>query len=98
MSSTLFQTCELSVIARNSVAKYKAQDTDPVTVGEQLNVQAVMTGEVSQLGADTIVQIELTDAKTRRRIWGKSFNRKLNALYELQSEIAAGLAQAKSQT
>ncbi len=84
---------DLSVIARNSVAKYKAQDTDPVTVGEQLNVQAVMTGEVSQLGAETIVQIELTDAKTRRRIWGKSFNRKLAALYELQSEIASGLAQ-----
>jgi serine/threonine protein kinase/tetratricopeptide (TPR) repeat protein len=84
---------EVSVIARNSVAKYQAQDTDPVTVGEQLNVQAVMTGEVSQLGGDTVVQIELTDAKTRRRIWGKSFNRKLNALYELQSEIAVGLAQ-----
>ena len=84
---------DLSVIARNSVVKYNARETDVATIGEELNVQAVLTGEISQLGNNAVVQIELTDAKTRRRIWGKSFNRKLNELYELQSDIAAGLAQ-----
>jgi serine/threonine protein kinase/TolB-like protein/cytochrome c-type biogenesis protein CcmH/NrfG len=84
---------EISVIARNSVVKYKARETDPVTVGEELGVQAVLTGEVSQLGPDALVQVELTDAKSRRRIWGKSFTRKLDALYALQGDIVQGLAQ-----
>ncbi len=52
----------LRVISRHSVFLYKGRQTDPITVGRELNVRAVITGRLVQHGDDLTIFAELTDA------------------------------------
>jgi len=48
--SSLSQLPNLNVKARSSVFRYKGKETNPQTVGKELNVQAVLNGRVAQRG------------------------------------------------
>ncbi|MCA1623803.1 MAG: protein kinase [Acidobacteria bacterium] len=86
--SSLSQLPKLNVKARNSVFRYKGKDTSPQQIGNELNVQAILTGRVVQRGDDLTLYLSLIDSKTENQIWGKQYNRKLTNLVVLQTEIA----------
>jgi TolB-like protein/Tfp pilus assembly protein PilF len=86
--SSLSQMPKLSVKARNSVFRYKGKDFNPQQIGNELNVQAILTGRVVQRGDDLTLYLSLIDAQTENQIWGKQYNRKLTNLVVLQTEIA----------
>ena len=44
--SSLSQLPNLNVKARSSVFRYKGKETDPKTIGKELNVQAILNGRV----------------------------------------------------
>ena len=48
--SSLSQLPNLNVKARSSVFRYKGKETNPQTIGKELNVQAVLNGRVAQRG------------------------------------------------
>jgi serine/threonine-protein kinase len=48
--NNLSQLPQLRVMARSTVFRYKGQDVDPQTVGQDLNVRAVLTGRLVQRG------------------------------------------------
>src|SRR6267378_967798 len=48
--SSLSQLPNLNVKARSSVFRYKGKETNPQTIGKELNVQAVLNGRVVQRG------------------------------------------------
>lgn len=85
---SLSQLPNLNVKARSSVFPYKGRETNAQTVGNELNVQAILTGRVVQRGQDLILYLELVDAQTGNQIWGEQYNRKQADLISLQSEIA----------
>jgi tetratricopeptide (TPR) repeat protein len=76
------------VKARSLVFRYKGKQTDPQTIGRDLDVQAVLNGRVVQRGSDLIVYVELADAVTGNLIWGDQYNRQESDLVSLQSELA----------
>ena len=76
------------VIALSSVLRYKGKQTDPMAVGRELNVQAVLMGRITQHGDDLLISTELVDVKDNRRLWGGQYNRKLGDVLKLQGEIA----------
>jgi len=86
--SSLSQLPKLNVKARNSVFRYKGKDTSPQQIGNELNVQAILTGRVVQRGDDLTLYLSLIDSKTENQIWGKQYNRRLTNLVVLQTEIA----------
>ena len=86
--SNLSQLPNLNVKARSSVFRYKGKETNPQTVGKELNVQAILNGRVSQRGEQLTVSLELIDAQTENVIWSEQYNRKQSDLVTLQSEIA----------
>lgn len=86
--SSLSQLPNLNVKARSSVFRYKGKDTNPQTVGKELNVQAILNGRVVQRGEQLTLSLELVDAQTENVIWSESYNRKQADLVSLQSEIA----------
>jgi TolB-like protein/Tfp pilus assembly protein PilF len=86
--NNLSQIPNLNVKARSLVFRYKGKDTNPQTVGRELEVQAVLNGRLVQRGADLIVYLELVDAQSGNRIWGDQYNRKQTDLILLQAEIA----------
>lgn len=89
----LSQVPDLNVVARSSVLKYKGKETDPVELASQLDVRAVLTGEVSRRGEEVIVNTELVSTANRRRLWGERYVRKLTEIISLQDDITRGLAQ-----
>ena len=86
--NNLSQIPNLNVKSRSLVFRYKGKDTNPQTVGSELDVQAVLNGRLVQRGADLIVYLELVDARSGNRIWGDQYNRKQTDLISLQAEIA----------
>jgi len=86
--SSLSQIPNLNVKARSLVFRYKGKETNPQTIGKDLNVQAVLNGRVVQRGSDLTVYLELVDARTGNFIWGDHYNRQQSDLATLQSELA----------
>ena len=86
--SSLSQIPNLSVKARSLVFRYKGKETNPQTIGKELDVQAVLNGRVVQRGSDLIVYLELVDARSGNLIWGDQYNRKQTDLVSLQSDLA----------
>src|ERR1700681_1212245 len=86
--SSLSQLPNLNVKARSSVFRYKGKETNPQTIGKELNVQAVLNGRVSQRGDQLTLSLELVDAATENVIWSQQYVRKPTDLVTLQSDIA----------
>lgn len=59
--NSLTQLQQLKVIARSTAFRYKGKDADPQVVGRELNVRAVLTGRVRQVGDRLIIQVDLVD-------------------------------------
>lgn len=83
----LSQISTLKVIARNSVFRYKGQEIDPKTVGQQLNVTAVLSGSIEQQNDGVEVSLILADTSQNNTLWTKRFTSKRKDLLELQSDI-----------
>lgn len=85
---SLSQLPNLSVKARSSVFRYKGKDVSPQTVGNELSVQAVLSGRVIQRGEQLTLSLELVDVRTQNVIWSENYNRRQADLVSLQNEIA----------
>jgi TolB-like protein len=85
---SLSQLPNLNVKARTSVFRYKGKDIDPKRIGQELSVQAVLTGRVVQRGQDLTLYIELIDAATENVLWKDNYSRPVTNLMSLQSDIA----------
>jgi TolB-like protein/Tfp pilus assembly protein PilF len=86
--SSLSQLPNLNVKARSSVFRYKGKETNPQTIGKELNVQAILNGRVSQRGDQLTLSLELVDAATENVIWSQQYVRRQTDLVTLQSDIA----------
>ena len=82
-----------TVIARSSVLRYKGKQTDPQVVGRELNVRAVLMGQVNQRGDDLSISVELVDVRDNKHLWGAQYNRKLADIAVVQTDIAQEISE-----
>lgn len=78
----------LKVIARSSVFRYKGRETDPIAVGKELGVRAVLTGRLMQRGDTMLISAELIDIRDNKQLWGEQYERRLADMLAVQREIA----------
>jgi len=90
--NTLSPLPKLRVMARSTVFRYKGSDVDPITVGRELNVSAVLTGRVVQRGENLNVSTELVDVTDGSQIWGEQYSRKFADILSVQEDIATQIA------
>ncbi len=90
---TVSEFPKIRVMARSTVFRYKGQVTDPLAVGRQLNVRAVLTGRVLQRGESLIIGTELVDATDGSRLWGKNYQRPMQDIFAVQEEIAREISE-----
>jgi serine/threonine-protein kinase len=88
----LAQLPDLKVMSHTAVFHYKGRETDPRTIGNELGVEAVLTGRVAKRGEDLTIRLELVDAKDNSHIWGAQYERKLSEFLALQREIPADVS------
>src|SRR6185295_4305897 len=86
--NSLSQIPNLSVKARSTVFRYKGREFDSRTIGNELGVQAILNGRLIMRGDQLTLNVELIDAKTENTIWGNRYERKLQDLVQLQSDMA----------
>lgn len=90
--NSLSQLRKLRVMARSTVFRYKGQPVDPQQVGRDLDVRAVLSGRVLQLGDDLIIGAELVKVSDGSQLWGEQYKRKLSDIFEVQEEIASEIS------
>jgi TolB-like protein/Tfp pilus assembly protein PilF len=85
----LSQLPNLKVSPTSSVRRYKNNDTDAATVANELGVDAVMTGRLTQIGENLKISVELVDVRNTKLLWGEQYDRTMPQLLATQREIAA---------
>jgi eukaryotic-like serine/threonine-protein kinase len=89
----LSQLPGLRVMSHTAVFHYKGRDVDPRTVGNELGVEAVLTGRLMKRNDALTISLELVNAKDNSHIWGGRYDRKLSDLLALQKEIPSDVSE-----
>jgi serine/threonine-protein kinase len=79
---------KLRVMARSTVFRHKAADMAPVDIGQQLSVNAVLCGRLSQIRDRLVVRAELVDVNNGSQLWGEHYSRHVDDILQVQEEIA----------
>ena len=91
VSTKLAKLANLKVISHNSVAKYRgARNTQEI--GRALNVAYVLEGSVRRETGRIHLNAQLIDTRTDAHVWAQEYDRDLNDVFTLQSEIAQKIA------
>ncbi|HEV3471440.1 MAG TPA: hypothetical protein VG148_19090 [Pyrinomonadaceae bacterium] len=86
--NSLSQLPRLRVVPRATVFRYKGRDADPLEVGRELNVRAVVTGRVMLVGELLVVSAELVDVALESQVWGDRYRHKHEDIFTLQERIS----------
>jgi adenylate cyclase len=92
--STLSNIANLGVIARTSVLRYKGTSRGIHDIARDLNVEAVMDGSIRKSGNKLRVTVQLIDGASEEHLWSKKFDKELQDILVIQSEIADNVAEA----
>jgi TolB-like protein/Flp pilus assembly protein TadD len=82
----------VKVISRTSAFRYKQREIEPRKIADELGVDAIVTGRVTQRGNDLSVSAELVDAHEDRQLWGEQYNRRIADIVSVQQEIATAIS------
>jgi serine/threonine-protein kinase len=82
----------LKVISRTSVMQYKGVRKPLPEIAGELSVDAVLEGSVMRSGDRVRITTQLIQAATDRHLWAESYERDLEDVLTLQSELARTIA------
>jgi TolB-like protein/class 3 adenylate cyclase/Tfp pilus assembly protein PilF len=89
----LAKIADLKVISRTSVMQYKNGVIRKLReIGEQLGVAHILEGSVQRTGGRVRVTAQLIDARTDAHLWAEHYDRPLDDVFAIQSEIAQAIA------
>jgi eukaryotic-like serine/threonine-protein kinase len=82
----------LRVMARTTVFRYRQAQQDPLQIGRDLKVGAVIVGRLTQHGDTLNVETEMVDVNNGSQIWGEQYQRKASDIATLQDDIASDIS------
>src|SRR5881227_2606514 len=83
---------DLKVISRTSVMEYRGK-RNLRQIGNDLRVSHVLEGSVRRAGTVLHMNAQLIDTRTDTHVWAEEYDRNLNDLFAVQSDIAQKVAQ-----
>jgi serine/threonine protein kinase len=86
--NNLAQLSRLRVVARSTVFRHKGKNIDPLDVGRELNVQAVVTGRIFQRGEILVIAAELVNVRDGSQLWGQQYKRPVTDIFALEDELS----------
>src|SRR5437773_7811393 len=87
----LAKVADLKVISRTSVMQYRGKQ-DVRQIGNTLRVSHVLEGTVRRFGGKVHVNAQLVDARTDAGIWADEYDRDLNDVFAIETEVAQSIA------
>jgi TolB-like protein len=82
----------LRVAARTSSFQFKGKNEDLRTVGEKLNVGAILEGSVRKEGSRVRITAQLIKAGDGFHLWSETYDRELSDIFVVQEDIARSVA------
>jgi TolB-like protein/DNA-binding SARP family transcriptional activator len=92
--TTLSRVRSLRVVARTSAFAFKGQNRDVREIGRTLGVGTVLEGSVRRDGDRLRVSVELIDATDGFQIWSNTYERRIEDLFDVQTDLALRIADA----
>src|SRR5262249_39703685 len=83
----------LRVISRSTTMRLKGSERTLPEIARELNVDAVLEGSVRRAGARVRITVELVHAPSDTHLWAESYERDLQDVLALQSDVAHAIAQ-----
>ncbi len=90
----LCQISELEVIARTSAMNYKKERKNAGQIGKELRAGALVEGSVRKADNRIRITAQLINANTEGHLWSSRYDRKLEDIFEVQSDVAKQVAEA----
>ncbi len=87
----LAKIADLKVISRTSVMDYRGK-RNLRQIGNDLRVSHVLEGSVRRTGTHLRLNAQLINARTDTHVWVEQYDRDLNDLFSIQTEIAQKVA------
>ncbi len=85
---------ELGVISRTSIMRYRDTTVPLGQIGQELGVGSVLEGSLRKAGNRVRITAQLVDVKSDRHLWSESYDRNLDDIFAIQSDIAQQVAEA----
>ncbi|NOT60412.1 MAG: protein kinase [Acidobacteria bacterium] len=92
LMQSLQQMSGLRVMARGTINTYKGRVVDPRQVGQELKVQAVITGRIQRQGNRLVVSADMAETRDGTLLWDDRYQRSLDDLSALQDQLAREIA------
>jgi TolB-like protein/Tfp pilus assembly protein PilF len=90
----LSKIAALKVISRTSTQKYKSAPDNLREIGQQLGVANLLEGSVQKAGNAVHINVQLIKAATDGHVWAESYDRELQNIFGVESEVAGKIADA----
>jgi TolB-like protein/DNA-binding winged helix-turn-helix (wHTH) protein/Flp pilus assembly protein TadD len=82
----------LGVIARTSAMLYKRTNKGAAQIGRELGADYILEGSVRRSGERVRITAQLILARTQAHVWADSYERRVDDILMLQSEVARAIA------
>lgn len=90
----LAKVSALRAMSRNAVARFKDPSAQLAEMTRELNIGAVLTGSVRHAGSQVRVGVQLLAAPGGETLWSEQYDRTVNNIFDVQSDIAVRVARA----
>ncbi|MGE5209488.1 MAG: adenylate/guanylate cyclase domain-containing protein [Alphaproteobacteria bacterium] len=88
----LSKVADLKVISRTTTQHFKSSPENLPEIARQLGVAHILEGSVQKSNDQVRVNVQLIKAATDAHLWAETFDRKLNDIFAVESEIAKTIA------
>ena len=85
---------DLHVISRTSAMTYKGTSKSIGEIARELKVGSVLEGSVRKAGGRVRVVAQLVDCATDKYLWAENYDRELEDIFAVQSDVAERIAEA----
>ncbi len=92
--TVLSQLQGLQVIARTSVVPYKGTSKSLQQIGSELQVGSILEGSVRKAGSRLRITAQLIDVQSQAHRWANSYDRDLDDIFAVQTDVAERIAGA----
>ena len=95
--SRLSQAKDLRVIARTSAMNYKNDRQKKIRdIGRELGAGTIVEGSVRKAGTKVRVAVQVINAVNEEHLWASTYDRNLDDIFEIQTDIATKVADSFS--
>jgi adenylate cyclase len=85
---------DFTVVSRTTVMRYKGSPLSGPEIAGELGVRYLLEGSVRRAGNQVRINAQLVDGRTDQPLWVETYDRSLEDIFAVQTEIATAIAGA----